>query len=292
MFKSFSKLSYISKLGYEITYTTGLSAENSTISYLHQTPRFMMYYFIHVSGNIKIEGKHYDIHDGDIIILNPQEMFCCSIDGNKFHERIVLHIEETLLKNFPEDCSSLLSPFLHREKGVSNQISADDVKKYRLDTSVKAALAYAQKGTTSGEILTLCKITELLSELCDITEKEPEKKTIPTTDNPTVNKILDYLNSHFAEEITLEKIAQNFVIDKSYLSHLFKEYVGISVWNYVIFRRISFFNGLINKGMNIEEASIRSGFNNYSNFFRLYKKHTGITPTEYKKQVFKHKNTL
>ena len=284
MIKNFSKSSFESNLGYEITHTTGMSAEDSTISYFHQTPRFMMYYFIQASGNIKIEGKHYTINDGDIIILNPQEMFCCSIDANKYHERIVVHIEEKLIKNFPKECSSLYAAFLNREKGVSNKISADIVTKNNLHTLVKEALAFAQKEEATAEILTLCKITELLSVLCDISEKGIAEKTISTTGNPMVNKILDYLNNHFTKEITLDTISQNFGVDKSYLSHLFKEYVGTSVWNYVIFRRISFFNGLINKGMNIEEASIRSGFNNYSNFFRLYKKHTGITPIEYKKQ--------
>ena len=147
MQKGYSKTGHISDLGYEITHTTGTSAENSTISYLHQTPRFMLYYFIHASGNIKIEGQHYDISDGDIIILNPQEMFCCSIDANKYHERIVLHIEEKLLKNFPKECSALYSAFLNREKGTSNKISADVVTKNNLHTLVKEAFVNVNDGT-------------------------------------------------------------------------------------------------------------------------------------------------
>lgn len=284
MQKGYNKTIHVSNLGYEITHTTGASAENSTISHLHQTPRFMLYYFIHASGNIKIEGQHYDISDGDIIILSPQEMFCCSIDANKYHERIVLHIEEKLLKNLPGECSSLYSAFLSREKGMSNKIDADVVAKNNLNTLVKEALAFAQKEASMAEVLTLCKVTELLSVLCDVSEKGTTEKAISTTGNPAVNKILDYLNNHFTKELTLDTISQNFGVDKSYLSHLFKEHVGISVWNYVIFRRISFFNELIDSGMNIEAASLRSGFNNYSNFFRLYKKHTGITPIQYKKQ--------
>ncbi len=285
MQKSYNKTSHVSDLGYEITHTTGLSAENSTISYLHQTPRFMLYYFIHGSGNIKIEGKHYDIHDGDIIILNPSEMFCCSVDANKFHERIVLHTEERLLKNFPKDCSSLYAPFLNREKGVSNQINSETVTRHGLDIIIKNILFSAQKGGASDEILTLCKITDLLSVICDISKKENPEKELQSTGNTLVNKILEYLNSHFTTEINLETIAREFNIDKSYLSHLFKEHVGTSVWSYVIFRRIHYFNQLIKDSGNLENASRKAGFSNYSNFFRLYKKHTGITPTEFKKNV-------
>ena len=284
MLKSFNKTSFESDLGYEITHTTGLSAENSTISYPHQTPRFMLYYFIHGSGNIKIEGKTYDINDGDIIILNPFEMFCCSVDANKYHERIVLHFTDDLLNHFPKDCTMLYSPFLNRNKGVSNHISSETVKKCGLDNIMQSLHLAVQNNNPTKEILVLCKIAELLSVLCEVSEKSNTQSTVHSTENTLINNVLEYLNLHFREEINIDTIAEEFNIDKSYLSHLFKDYVGTSVWNYVIFRRISYFNDIVNKGVNIEQASRLAGFNNYSNFFRLYKKHTRITPTEYKKQ--------
>lgn len=282
MLKSFNKTSFESDLGYEITCTTGLSAENSTISYPHQTPRFMLYFFIHGSGNIKIEGKNYRINDGDIIILNPSEMFCCSVDANKYHERIVLHITDSLLKHFPKDCSALYSPFLNRKKGVSNHISSETVKKYGLDNVMKRLHMTVHSNNPCKEILTLCKIMELFSILYEIFEEPDSQSTVNSTENPIINNVLEFLNFHFKEDLSIDSIAEKFNIDKSYLSHLFKNYVGISVWNYVIFRRISYFNSIVIKGISIEEASRLAGFNNYSNFFRLYKKHTGITPTKYR----------
>ena len=284
MLKNFNKTSFESDLGYEITHTAGLSAENSTISYPHQTPQFMLYYFIHGSGNIKIEGKNYHINDGDIIILNPSEMFCCSVDANKYHERIVLHFTDNMLNHFPKDCSNLYSPFLNRKKGASNHISSEMVKKHGIDTIMKSLYLSVQSSSSAKEILVLCKITELLCILREISEKADSQRTINSTENTVINNVLEYLNNHFREEINIDTVAKEFNIDKSYLSHLFKDCVGTSVWSYVIFRRISYFNDIVNKGVNIEQASRLAGFNNYSNFFRLYKKHTGITPTEYKKQ--------
>lgn len=284
MQKGYNKTSFESDLGYEITHTTGLSAENSTISSPHQTPRFMLYYFIHGSGNIKIEGKNYVIRDGDIIILNPSEMFCCSVDANKFHERIVLHFTDNLLNHFPKDCSELYSPFLNRKKGISNHISSEVVKKHNLDNILKNLYLTVRDSNSVKEILVLCKMTELLSVLCDISKKTDSQSTIKSTENTVINEVLEHLNNRFREEISIDSVAEEFNIDKSYLSHLFKSCVGTSVWNYVIFRRISYFNDIVNKGISIEQASRLAGFNNYSNFFRLYKKHTGITPTEYKKQ--------
>jgi len=76
-------------------------------------------------------------------------------------------------------------------------------------------------------------------------------------------------------------------MNSSYLSHLFKDRVGMSLWNYVILRRLHRFNDLLQNGCSIEQACYEVGFQNYANFFRLYKKHMGLTPTQYKKQLQK-----
>jgi len=285
MYENFNKTIYDSELGYIINYTTGLSAETSTLPDMHQSSQYMMYYFFSGSGNIKIEGKQYDFSDGDIIILNPTEMFCCSVDGNKYHERIVLHFSDRLLKNFPKDCSVLSSPFVNREKGVSNHISSASVKKHSLDTILKSLLATVQSTNPVKDILALCKITEALSVICEMFGNRNFNHAVPSTENHLINKILEFLNIHFREEISMVSIAREFNIDKSYMAHLFKEHVGTSVWNYVIFHRISYFNELVSKGIDIGEACHMAGFNNYSNFFRLYKKHMQMTPLEFKKHA-------
>ena len=284
MSRKFEKLSYKSDLGYRVSTTSGFSAEDSTLSYLHQTPRCMLYFFLHGSGNIKIEGKRYRIKSGDIILLNPKEIFCCSVDPDIYHERIVIHISPNLLKHFPKNCDSLYAPFLERKKGELNRIPRGTVLEHSLDLIFKSILETVQGENPAKEIIALCEITKLLSVLSKIYENYENKKTHSLTENTFINEVLTYLNAHYKEEINIDMIAKEFKIDKSYLSHLFKEYVGTSLWNYIIFRRISHFNEIVFKEKSIEEASRICGFNNYSNFFRLYKKHTGITPMEYKKQ--------
>ena len=104
-------------------------------------------------------------------------------------------------------------------------------------------------------------------------------------DSSLIDEILVYINQHYKGDISITVIAEKFGIHKSYLSHLFTQNVGMSLWNYVILRRINAFNDLLRKGLSIEEAAYQVGFQNYSNFFRLYKKHTGMTPMQFKKQL-------
>ena len=63
------------------------------------------------------------------------------------------------------------------------------------------------------------------------------------------------------------------------------ESLCVSPWNYVILRRLQRANDWMCQGYSAEEACYRVGFDNYANFFRLYKKHTGISPSQFKKQI-------
>ena len=63
-------------------------------------------------------------------------------------------------------------------------------------------------------------------------------------------------------------------------------------WDYVILRKLLRFNDLLSQGRSVKESALLAGFNNYSNFYRLYKKHMGIAPTEYKQQLKSKKGSL
>jgi len=128
-----------------------------------------------------------------------------------------------------------------------------------------------------------CKIAELLSAMGELSHTEQKENQVPL--NPIVESVLEYLNIHFKEDLSITAVAEKFNIDESYLSHLFKEHTGVSLWTYVIYRRIQTFNKLILNGGSAEENCYKVGFRNYSNFFRLYKKHMGISPSQFKKET-------
>lgn len=285
MGSDYKKLHYTSNSGIRLNHTFGNCAAKSTMSYLHHTTDLILYYFIQGSGNIKIEGKQYQISDGDIFLIHSSELFHCSINNNQYHERMVLHIDPKVIQQFPFNCQELLAAFEQRPKGIGNHIPAHLASASGLDTLILSIYENIQQTDSVSSVLTLCKTLELLAQLkrvltsSDILLRSPEKE------NMLIGQVLTYLNKHFTEEISLPKIAREFNVSDSYLAHLFKSYVGSSLWDYVIFRRMNYFNSLLPKNLTIEEACRQSGFQNYSNFYRLYKKHMNMTPLQYKQQL-------
>ena len=284
MYPTYQKLRYTTGYGVRLNHTMGNSAEASTLRFPHYSTEFMLYYFIHGTGNIKIEGRNYDIQAGDMILLNPTEMFHCTIDSSKYHERFVLHIDNSVMQSFPDSCQDLLNIFYSRQKGYGNHISAQTAAENGLDTLVKSIYAHIQGKKAVNTAMVICKTVELLVQITTMLAHSSATTQPPAYENKLIHNVLLFLNAHYQEDISISSIAEAFHVDKSYLSHLFKDNVGTSVWNYVIFLRINHFNNLITQNHPIEEACHQAGFQNYSNFYRLYKKHMAMTPQQFKQQ--------
>lgn len=282
MYTTYKKTLYENRPGYSLNYTVGLAAGDSTLDHPHLCPDYMLFYFIHGSGTIKIEGKHYDIHPGDVFLTNPSELFHCTVNHGEYHQRMVLHINGQFLKTLPCDNSPLFSVFDDRDKGVGNCIPAAVVSAHGLDRQLLQILQLVQNPDPTNDILAICSIAALLAQLNRLPGHKAAEK-VPESSLP--EQILLYLNEHFSEKISVSSVAEVFNINQSHLLHLFKEHTGMSLWNYVILRRLHLFNELLRQEHSMEEACYRVGFQNYSNFFRLYKKYMGITPMQFKKQL-------
>lgn len=97
------------------------------------------------------------------------------------------------------------------------------------------------------------------------------------------HKIVGHIKEHYTEDITVSKMAKMFYISRTKLSLLFKKYSGICINEYINSLRIKKANLLLTQGNNITDAAFESGFQSIRTFNDTYKKHLGITPSEYLK---------
>lgn len=99
-----------------------------------------------------------------------------------------------------------------------------------------------------------------------------------------VYRILDYLNEHYAEPLTLNQISEKFFISASHLSHAFKKETGLSPMQYMIQRRIGKAQSLlVETSLPIQAIEERLGFSDNAHFSKMFKKCVGVTPKEYRK---------
>lgn len=129
-------------------------------------------------------------------------------------------------------------------------------------------------------------IDTLISPLIRMLELAYQKMTDANTDETsnTITEIINYVNRHYAENITLEQISRLFSRSNSCISHSFKKQTGLSFREYLINTRIrSAKSLLIYSDLNISEIAFSVGFNDSNYFSNAFKKYTGLSPGKYKK---------
>ena len=100
-----------------------------------------------------------------------------------------------------------------------------------------------------------------------------------------IKDILFYLNNNYREKITLEQLSKKFRASVSYICHEFTKEYRISPINYVIQRRMTEAKwSLTNTELSQAEISWRVGYENVDHFAKLFLRHVGCSPSDYRRQ--------
>lgn len=121
-------------------------------------------------------------------------------------------------------------------------------------------------------------------EYCLLASEEFSHSAIPS-DNQRIRLVLEYINKHFREDIRLQDLADLVCMTPTSFSRFFNLRTHMSVSDYIIECRLGYATRrLIDSVQTVLEICYDSGFNNVSNFNRIFKKRKGYTPTEFRRQ--------
>lgn len=98
----------------------------------------------------------------------------------------------------------------------------------------------------------------------------------------TIQKIKKYLEMHYAENITLQDVADEICLDKSYLGRLFKEECQMTVMGCLREVRLAKAKELLLRGMNSSEVAEKTGFGDAAYFAKSFRQATGVSPARYR----------
>ena len=100
-----------------------------------------------------------------------------------------------------------------------------------------------------------------------------------------VCKVLEYIEKNYKENISLEEIANYVHMNKSYLSHLFKKETQKNIYSYLLdFRMEKAKKLLAETKQSIYQVGCLVGIPDSAYFSKVFKKYTGMTPLEFRKQ--------
>jgi AraC-like DNA-binding protein len=98
--------------------------------------------------------------------------------------------------------------------------------------------------------------------------------------------VVQYIKAHLAENLSVDKLSALACMSKANFFRLFKREFGLTPVEYIVRERLAEAKRLLRQPLaSVADVCLRAGFNNLSYFQALFKKHEGLTPGAYKKQL-------
>lgn len=105
----------------------------------------------------------------------------------------------------------------------------------------------------------------------------------------TMQTITGYIQAHYREKLTLEDLAGQTYLSRSYLSRMFSKRLGISFTGYLELLRLSHAKQLLAGGDTLEKVAQESGFPSANALILAFKRYWGVTPGEYRRSLLERK---
>ena len=230
-----------------------------------------------------VEGVPYDVQALDIVGISPNRLHKTQYPEGRPCKRIIIQF------NLPAHVTGLSNEYEQLVK-----IFDRDVPIFRFGSELQKRLfgklndiyQLASKTDPMRNLIIHQKFIEFLILL--FLNQEGNSYSNEAELSNAENKVYSvarHIHAHYQEDLSLEGLSQHFGISASYLSHRFKDVMGFSVTDYVQMTRIRNAQALlINTTIPITEISEPCGFNCFSQFNRVFRKHIGMSPSTYRKQ--------
>lgn len=249
---------------------------------LHHHDFFEIYFFL--SGNVSynIESRSYRLTPGDLLLISPNELHQPVFGPEKQnYERMVLWIHPAFLQQFDLPGQQVSRCFDTSREGHTNLLRPDGVTRELLGylfNMLRQEMHSEEFGSELYAMGCLAQMLVLINRMADRAGREAEPRM--NTDSVVV-RVLAYINEHYSEDLSLDKLANKFFISKYHLSREFNRLVGTSVYRYIIQKRLVMAKQMMNSGVPSATVYHHCGFGDYSNFYRAFKAEYQISPREF-----------
>lgn len=241
---------------------------------LHCHHQYEVYYF--VSGDVSyfVEGQYYKPTPHSMLLLSPNVFHGVRLESEAPYLRFALHF---LPEALPVEAREyMLAPFINGRKQKS--IFYEQVDRFGLDAYFNQLIDCRKMNQETRALCVPFRVQSLLTQILFISETlKPTLQAKTRTDR--VAGWIEYLNENLSRPLSLDELSSRFYVSKHHMNKVFRQATGTTVIDYVARKRITLAQQMIAQGVPAGEAALRTGFHDYSVFYKAYKKIMGCSPS-------------
>lgn len=250
----------------------------------HSHAFYEIYYFHEGRCTYLIGDSVFTLKPGDLLLMNGLTLHCPNVEPDSRYVRSILHFDPAwICRGLSETAKSiLLDPF---ETLRNHRMTLTGENREEFEGML--ADIHRLSSSTAGfrqERMTL-RIQEMMYVIADWCQAAVQDHDSISEKERHVQHVVSFVEENYMLDLTLEGIARDMHITKHYLSSLFKEVTGTTVFKYVYHRRINQAKIMLrlHPHLSITEISQASGFKHLAHFSRMFKAMVGTTPEHYRR---------
>ena len=249
---------------------------------LHHHDFYEVYFLLTGDVTYLIENKIIHVMPGDILLIPPRVQHQVLIRPEmSVYERYVLWVEPQMLARLSSPKTDLPQRFSPEHIGSNYQLRLKSDARSNIQSLMEALDRELHSGEYGADILEESFLSQLLITLNRLLEHQGSQLDEDTRMSRVVTQVIDYVNLHYGEPLSLALLADKFFVSKFHLSHEFNRQVGTSLYRYIQRKRLLMARQLLDKGQKPNAVAIACGFSDYTGFYRAFRAEYGLSPREY-----------
>ncbi|SCP99307.1 AraC family transcriptional regulator [Anaerobium acetethylicum] len=233
-------------------------------------------------GSYYVNGRKYDVSEGDVIIFNNVEPHGWWVEDEEMHILVMVFSSELIAGRTSFFDSDYLQPFIERGSSFKNKIDKEDEITMEIG-AVMSEISREWKGRKLGyQLMIKSDVLKILTLLIRYSQDDTKPQELLNEKKNAMKRLQDafeYISSNYKNKVTLEEAAKAAYMSPNYFSSYFRRVTGVTFSEYLTDLRIRKAKELLRTtDLSTNEIANECGFGNMSNFYRLFKKQTGSTP--------------
>lgn len=229
-------------------------------------------------GVIITKNKLYPIKSGSVYFINGMDIHCSVPKNPDEYIRSKIVISREYVDNIAKwtDSYEIINDLFIKNGGIcieldQNEAAIIDEELLKINDSLSEHTIYTNVNVATS----LFKI---------FSYAHCHKNTYSPALTNKISDVLQYINKNIERKITLDEICDYVHSSKYYLCHIFKETTHMTIFDYILFRRISIAKKkLLYTDMPLADIAMSSGFSSFSYFSKMFRICEGVTPGEFRK---------
>ena len=234
-------------------------------------------------GIVETDKKQYEASEGSLFLFTGYEYHDILVTSEELDYEVISFAPKFVWSSGNDRFDFLfLEPFYNRNENFENKIADENTLK-RVIRLMKEIRGELERKQPKYELAVKVKLLNLLLYLSRNPNHQVSSLGKQNYNLKYIEESISYISDNLDKSLTLEELAKRCNMSVSYYSMLFRKMTGMSPGLYIIERRLDIALELLdNDEYNISEVAITSGFNDITNFNKIFKKYIKLTPREYK----------